>query len=532
MVTRPLNVAGLSFLRTVLLAAIAVVSSLSFNSEAQADYGEAISALRGTNGLPADFRRAERLLRACAWQDDDILCQISLAELYGYGVFPGMANPYSRPGTDLKEALVWYYIAYVNLALHDVPDGRGQFFDRFRSRIHDGCNRVYQALADDAKASSKERITYIYRSRGASGSYQLGELHSDILKFAADNEWRRKQKRPKRSWLEPDKGIGNPPKHKRDCINLFFVEPDAADRDTLEDAHRVIARTHFLEARQQGHPYAEDKISDPDAALPQENDGVNPGNPYQYSRAQGHLLIYPPFSLSADTNNVDAIGIAKVPARYLTDASDTQLEHQPELNLLGDKSAHDRNYLTNVALQEIYTAGSAATVKGFRADLDIVDKSPALSPWEIVLALKLAANDGGIRSANLLGEMYFNGIGVPREMDKARYAFEIATFKGDTLNVTLKDKDPHAPASLKLVSDRLKNLSDDTCGTDCIDPEDVDKNAVRNLCLILADDTRFPNHRLLAELYLGILKASPEPITWQPKSKNMSISDCKKKLGF
>lgn len=533
MVVRLFGDAGSSTHRAGLIAAAIFLCTLFSSYEAQADYGEAMSALRGTNGLPADFRRAERLMRACAWQDDDILCQISLAELYGYGVFPGLANPYSRPGTDLKEALVWYYIAYVNLALHDIPDGRGQYFKRFKSRIHDGCNRVYRALPDEVREPSRARITYIYRSRGASGSYQLGELHSDILKTAADNEWRGKQKRPRGSWWEKDTGVGAPPRRGDDCINLFFVEPDTKDQTAQRETHQVVARMHFLEARQQGHPFAEDKISDPDADIKDQslNDGTNPGNPYQYSRTRGHVLLYPPFSLSGDSNNVDRIGITRVPARYLTDASDTQLEHQPELNLLGDKSDHDRRYLANVALGEIYAARPPATAKRFRGDLNIVDKSTMLSPWEIVLALKLAANDGGKRSANLLGEMYFNGIGVPREMDKARYAFEIATFKGVTLDITLKDKNPHAPDSLERVSVRLEKLDNSTCGTDCIDPDDIDKNAVRNLCLILADDTRFPNHRVLALLYLRMLEALPGKPDWEPKSKQKSIGDCKKKLG-
>lgn len=532
-VTNVIECAGISLRGLTLYIAISLLGGLHFSYPAEADYGEAISALRGTNGLPADFRRAERLLRACAWQDDDVLCQISLAELYGYGVFPGMANPYSRPGTDLKEALVWYFIAHVNLTLHDVTDGRGQYYRRFKARIHDGCNRVYRALPDEAKASSIERITYVYRSRGASGSYQLGELHSDILRIAIENNWRGRQKRPRRSWWEREKPIGNPPTLRRDCAHLFYVEPDVQDPGPIKDAHRDTARMHFLEARQHGHPFAEDKISDPDAAIKDQtlNDGTNPGNPYQYSSALGHLLIYPPFSLSTDTNDVNVIGITRVPARYLTDASDTQLENQPQLNLLGDKSSHDRNFLTNVALSELYSARSSRTVKKFREDLNIVDKSVMLSPWEIVLALKLAANDGGKRSANLLGEMYFNGIGVPQEMEKARFAFEIATFKGRTLDVTLKDKDPHAPASLKIVYDRLKSLNDNTCGTDCIDPRDIDKNAVRNLCLIMADDTRFPNHRVLAKGYLQIMKESPETTPWKPKSKSVSIKDCEKKLG-
>lgn len=464
-----------------------------------------MSALRGTNGLAADFRRGERLLRACAWQDDDILCQIALGDLYGDGVFPAMAETYSRPGRDPREALVWYFIALVNVELHDASERKGRHFEVFNKRIRKGCDTAYLSVRKDPAALEdvQNRITYIYRSRGASGWYQMGDILTGALEKSIEGKRRAAHEKSQRSIRWPNtRSNYKPGNYKDKCLSLY-------EQDFSE------ARLHFLEATQNGHPFAEDAILDAEEALLRMGVVSN-----RYASSYGHSLLYPPFKLSNPEATADH---GKVPARYLTDESDTQLENEPELNRLAAKKPYEKRYLTNTALSEVFPTLKTRRIEAFREQLNFRHSATTLSPWEIVLALKLAANsddNAGTMSANLLGEMYFNGIGVPREMERARYAFEIAAFK----DTALVNEEPHGQAALHAIVELLEQ------GDDALDQSDIDKNAVRNLCLILADDTRFPNHRVLADLYLQILSASDAMPVWQPKSKAASIKDCKDKL--
>lgn len=502
------NVVGLAekSLRTLaLFIAICVMGEIHFNAPAEADYGEAISALHGTNGLAADFRRAERLLRACAWQDDDILCQIALGDLYRLGVYPAMATSFTRPAKDDSEALAWYFISLTNLESQDRGFRFGTHYMAFKRRIENGCRIAYelQHIGDGEREKIREdakgRIKYIYRSRGASGWFQLGE--------AAKRRMR------------------NP------CGSLFGT-----------DKH--LARLHFEEARQKGHPFAADEIASIDRSrgYDQHTD---------LSGSYDHKLLYPPFTLKKE-DNVD-VGYSQLPARYLTDESQTLLESEPNLNLLGRKSAHARAWLTEVSLHEIYPKKPirpiTPNITAFRKDLNIREEKKLrhpLAPWEIVLALKLAANVGGTESANALGEMYFNGIGVSLNMERSRYAFEIAAFK-DTVLTAIEDGDPkddieqpvsinqrHEGRSLDYVvrSIEFKKEGCPDATKTCIELTDINYNAVKNLCLILADDTRFPNHRTLAKKYYKILNEAREDELPKPGARKKQINDCGVKLGY
>lgn len=491
------------------LAAIVFTCLVALASVAKADYGEAMSALRGTNGQPADFRRAERLLRACAWQDDDILCQIALGDLYEHGMFPSRSQTFNRPVTDNSEALVWYFIALVNLELHDATLRKGQHYEVFKKRIEKGCDTAYgTARARGSLPGVQDRIAYIYRSRGASGWNQMGEVFTDAL----FNSRKRKDiegfKRSKR--IPPWYKFEEPPSYARQRA-ADFIDEQKDSCVHLFEADHAEARLHFLEAAQNGHPFAEDAILVSEKKI-LENGSIGDRLESQF----GRFLIYPPFKLTAQNTGMPA---GKVPPQYLTDESDTQLEREPVLNNLAVKKPHEKSYLTRTALEELFPKlKSSDRIKRFRQQLNFKSKTTSLTPWEIVLALKLAVNSEGTRSANLLGEMYFNGIGVPVEMDYARHAFEIAAFKG---NAKFGPR-PHAPGALDQVIDALKKKPQSV-------RKDIDKNAVKNLCLILADDTRFPNHRTLAESYLKILTRLKE---LAGSKTDAAEKDCKKKLGL
>lgn len=491
------------------LAAIVFTCLVGLTSVAKADYGEAMSALRGTNGLPADFRRAERLLRACAWQDDDILCQIALGDLYEHGMFPSRSQTFNRPVTDTSEALVWYFIALVNLELHDATLRKGQHYEVFKKRIEKGCDIAFGTVrSQEGLLAAQDRIAYIYRSRGASGWNQMGEVFTDALfnsRRLKDIETFKKAKR-----IPPWYKFEEPPSYAKQR-QAKFIESQKDSCVHLFDADHAEARLHFLEAAQNGHPFAEDAI------LVSEKEILRTGSFGDRLESQfGRFLIYPPFKLTAQ-NSITPAG--KVPSQYLTDESDTQLEREPALNKLAAKKPHEKSYLTRTALEELFPKMKQADrIKRFRQQLNFKSKTTSLTPWEIVLALKLAVNSEGTRSANLLGEMYFNGIGVPVEMDYARHAFEIAAFKG---NAKFGAR-PHAPGSLDQVIDALKKKPNTV-------RKNIDKNAVKNLCLILADDTRFPNHRTLAERYLKILTRLKE---LAGNKTDTAENDCKKKLGL
>ncbi len=84
-------------------------------SPALASYDDALAAIRGQDDDQPDYARGERLLRSCAWQDDDLFCQNALGRLYRHGVFPnGAKRPRGAAETAQIEAYVWYFLAASN----------------------------------------------------------------------------------------------------------------------------------------------------------------------------------------------------------------------------------------------------------------------------------------------------------------------------------------------------------------------------------------------------------------------------------
>jgi len=171
-------------------ATLLVAIGLTFSNSAPgySGYDDALAALNGTGTEDGrrNFREAERLLRLCAWKDDDIVCQIALGNLYIFGEFPGGIKrriPGDFSKSDEIEAFVWYFLAAINSNVQAYSQAGFQEFADLQAEALLACNYVSGSdfLSLDQNLEYKTRalrnIIYILNSRGAVGKRVAGELH-------------------------------------------------------------------------------------------------------------------------------------------------------------------------------------------------------------------------------------------------------------------------------------------------------------------------------------------------------------------
>jgi TPR repeat protein len=454
-------------LRNSLAAILVCLSGLMlFGQSANADYADAIALLRGGNGHQADFRRAERLLRTCAWQDNDVLCQHALGQLYETGLYPEVGDAFARREVDNVEALVWYYLAMLNLRINGESYPGGANLTNIAAKVDEGCVGVLEDFIGRSYGASwkiwsaKRRIVYILRSQGASGRYLLGLIRSDG---------------PGKIGLK--RGLS-----RNRCFSLLWIDNNQA-------------RVNFQVADSLGHPFAQQAILDLETEMRKK--GIKRTRAQIPTPRHGHhdrVYIYPPFSLDP-VKNANALTKSQVPPKYLSDESLKLPEHEIEIASLQrmDSSVHQQ--LASAALGEIYGKMPNA-VKSFKKDVGLPITS-SLSAWEIVLALKLAAHGGGAKSSNFLGEMYFQGLGVPKNLIVSKHLFESASF-GDAAFDPERFDQPHSVQHLALIVDLLKGENPPSTNT-------INATAVKNICLLMGNDKVFPASKLKAQSYLEIL---------------------------
>lgn len=173
-------------------AALFVAIGLTFSNSAPgySGYDDALAALNGTGTEDGrrNFREAERLLRLCAWKDDDIVCQIALGNLYIFGEFPGRIKrtiPGDFAKSDEIEAFVWYFLAAINSNVQAYSQAGFQEFADLQAEALLACNYVsgpdFLSIENNLeyKTRALRNIIYILNSRGAAGKRVAGELHME-----------------------------------------------------------------------------------------------------------------------------------------------------------------------------------------------------------------------------------------------------------------------------------------------------------------------------------------------------------------
>lgn len=416
---------------------------------ARADYGAAVAAFQRGH-----FNEGERLLRACAWRDDDIYCQIDLSDLYFSRHYPS-GRQHRSGDADYVESYVWAFLAVhnVNVPGHIEPivkefaEAHGlaiELCKRAHDKLAATANQVSQTTplskSEPAKAA-RERIEYILESRGAPGYLRLAELYLGQLPARSNREKRNTVNDSLNkvfSVLDELAAIYDP----SGCPSVFGApaaapedggnvkrnesgEPDqpAVDyKSPLEFAQRA--------DREMKYPPARNVIS----AIRSQSDTFSAG----FSGEPQDEFLYPP-----GPNQTEPF------ARWDFDHTVRFPDHLRALSRLDAiflRRELDRSGEVNRRLlkREIHRAlatvvGTTPTKSNFAAlrnafQNQYFDYKPhnygKLNPWEIVYLIKLSAKSRNLSSLYTLGIMYLDGRGVP--LNQRRGEAILTRAAGDT----------------------------------------------------------------------------------------------------
>lgn len=146
------------------LLAVLVFLALSITIAA-ADYADGQRAFQR-----GDYTRAVKLWRRAGWQEDDLFSQLKLGDLYAQG---------KLVNRDYVEAYVWYYLASVNPTALGLTN---ETYNIRRKKMMDALTKRHQIfvpMVPQDRAEARDRIVYILASRGAEGFFKLGEIFDE-----------------------------------------------------------------------------------------------------------------------------------------------------------------------------------------------------------------------------------------------------------------------------------------------------------------------------------------------------------------
>ena len=415
--------------RLCVAAIIAAVFALSL--PAIADYTDGVIAANKIS-----MEAAIGLWRKAAWQDDDFLSEIRLADLYGD---ERGENKFYDP----VESYVWYYLAAAS-------DRISQFMgDPWARRVIS--NDFHRSLAQQQKLmllmtaeqreQARKRIIYILSCRGADGFIKLGEIHSTM--YGADDEDAR--------WHN-----AGPPldanEYPNDSQSTYGAMTDAwhwqhefyeRSRREFETGDALAARRmlgieassvvvpndgealmYYHIADNMGHPLAREFLRGLDQAVRSAR-GLGPR--IALEAAERAHYWFPPFEYypTGDTasgvphSDECEIGLDRQRALLLVQGVVPLHDIQQALWFLG-WSATPFAHWSSLAGPAEFKA-----VARFQATLGD-DATGHLSPLQTVRLIQTAAERGDAASQNTLGVMYARGVGVSVNYVRAAYWFQKA----------------------------------------------------------------------------------------------------------
>ncbi len=146
----------------MLLCLIAMVMLALSTPVAKADYADGERAFQR-----GDYTRAVKLWRRAAWQEDDLFSQLKLGDLYSRG---------KLVNRDYVEAYVWYYLASVNTTALGLTPNAYKIRKIKLAEALEKRKRAFLPMVPQERADARDRIVYILASRGAEGFFKLGEI--------------------------------------------------------------------------------------------------------------------------------------------------------------------------------------------------------------------------------------------------------------------------------------------------------------------------------------------------------------------
>ncbi len=153
------------WLATVSVLLFAAALFLVSGTPAKSDFADGERAFQR-----GDYTRAVKLWRRAAWQEDDLFSQLELGDLYSKG---------KLVNRDYVEAYVWYYLASVNTTALGLTPNAYQIRKIKLAEALEKRKRVYVPMVPQERAEARDRIVYILASRGAEGFFKLGEIFDE-----------------------------------------------------------------------------------------------------------------------------------------------------------------------------------------------------------------------------------------------------------------------------------------------------------------------------------------------------------------
>ncbi len=413
---------GSPFARRLAFAlAVALVPAIAGSIAARADYTDGTTAATKL-GLDAGLR----IWRHVAWQQDDFLSEIHLADIYGDD---RGENKYYDP----VESYVWYFLATKSARLDEYID------DGFARRVI--ANNYHRALSRqqklmllmnaDQRQDARNRIIYILSCRGADGFVRLGQIHT-AANAAFDQPY---------GGFPNDLPNDSPSTYGAmgDMSRSIVSFRDRADREFeygqaaytrrmmgISSSSAIVpndgeALTYFHIADNMGHPLAREFLRGLDRSV---RAAGALGNRIADDAANKARYWSPPFEFYPPGDSPSGIPY--------TDECYIGFDRQKALELV------DVALPPHAVQQALWFLGWSTTPvarwQGPGAPRDIahfqqsIGDPPAgrLTALEAVRLVQTAAIRGDASSQNALGVMYAKGIGVVRNYVRAAYWFQKA----------------------------------------------------------------------------------------------------------
>ena len=316
-----------------------------------------------------------RYWRKAAWQQDDFLSELRLADIYG--------NSADSHYYDPVESYVWYYLASRSALDIDDASPAAQFLHNARHDARIKRAVLLASLDADEREDARERIVYILSCRGASGFDELGRIY--------DTDYARE--RPGRD------------------VDFVGITTDSVMQPSDADA-----LLYFHIAESMGDPVARYYLNDIEGRLR----GTGIGKHIVDDEARKFHFWSPSYEFYPPGDNDSGIpysdecevGFARGQALSLVEPELPRFAIVHALAFLG----WGREGIAGIKRFQL-TAGDDATGR--------------LTALQSVRLIQTAAVRGDADSQNTLGVMYAKGIGVVRNFVRAQYWFQKAADQRD-----------------------------------------------------------------------------------------------------
>ncbi len=437
---------NVKFFGTTLFVAALLFLAFSWGV-ARADYADGARAFQR-----GDYTRAVKLWRRAAWQEDDLYSQLKLGELYSEG---------KLVNRDYVEAYVWYYMASVNTTVLGLSPRAYRERRVKLAEALDDRERVFVPMVPQERAEARDRIVYILASRGAEGFFKLGEIfderracqkgpgYQDRKELVTTNEDGQetdpRAKKPlivySRS-LVPGNESYSSDEVKWDKKHIFYIPDDSNPNDVrfCDPRHHeslfmtehgippnnAEALSYYILAAGKGHPIAGDLRQELTDHMNGTGGAREPSQPITISTriiesAKRRAANWrPPFERypgrhsdesEGDSDREDALArINELDLRWIQKAMAALGIYKGEADNEWGKNTAD----SMRAYQKMIGAPVTKQMTEFHN----------LKPEQKIRLIKTVAARGDKEIQNVLGSMYYYGIGEPVNYSSAQIWFE------------------------------------------------------------------------------------------------------------